>query len=157
MNDAVKLTGQVKWEKYKNGILVEQSPWTDNVVMANSGRGTYLLLDRLTNITTYTGVITHADIGTSSTAPTSADTDLVAGVLRAQVGYASRTSNYASFRFFYPDSLLPNGTYREFGTFTDGTATLGSGQLFNRVLFGAPLVKATGEDNAILARITATV
>lgn len=154
-----KLMGEVKIQTFKAGTneLLRETSWMKNIVLASTDRGVYLFLDRLAGITTYTGIISHADIGTDDTAATSADTALGAGVTRAQVGTSNRTTNQASFRFFFPDALLPDDDYNELMMFTDGTATLGTGQPFNRIVFDAPLEKAAGEDNSILVRITGTV
>jgi len=152
-----KITGQGRWIKTRNGILVEASPWSSNQVMASAGRGVYNFLDRLTNDTTYDGIITHADIGDSNTAPTAADTDLGNGLVRAQIAQYSRSGLTADFRFFYPDAATPDDTYEEIGMFTDGTVTLGSGQLFNHLVFSTALEKASGEDHTVQIRISASV
>lgn len=176
--ESVKLKGEVKivttkappawvrslgeaFEEFYFSIIprtvLRETAWMSNIVLASSERGIYLFLDRMAGITTYSGVITHADIGKDNTAATSADTGLGDPILRAQTGLANRTTNQASFRFFFSDALLPDDTYNEIMMFTDGTATLGTGRPFNRIVFDDPLVKATGEDNSILVRVTGTV
>ncbi|QDP67616.1 MAG: hypothetical protein Tp172MES00d2C118482111_10 [Prokaryotic dsDNA virus sp.] len=152
-----KITGKARWIKTKGGILVAESPWTENQVMANDGRGVYIFLDRLTNDTTYDGIVTHADLGDDNTAPDAADTDLGNGLVRAQIAAYSRSGLTADFRFFYPDAVTPDDTYEEIGMFTDGTPTLGTGRLFNHLVFSTSLVKATGEDHTVQLRITASV
>lgn len=153
------LTGEVKIQTFKAGTqeLLRETPWMKNIVLASAQRGIYIFLDILTGITTYTGIITHADIGTDDTAATSADTALGDPVLRAQKGTSNRSTNTASFRFFFPDALLPDDTYNELMMFIDGEPTIGTGRPFNRIVFDSPLVKATGEDNSILVRVTGTV
>ena len=157
MRSGFTFKGQGRWIKTRGGIIVEASPWTENKVIANDGRGVYNFLDRLTGITTYDSIIDYADLGTSATAPTAADTDLNAGVVRAQIAAVSRSGLTADFRFFYADVLTPDDTYNEIGMFTDGNATLGTGRLFNHLVFSTPLVKATGEDHTVQLRITASV
>lgn len=152
-----EIKGQGRWIKRKDGIIVAESPWTDNQVIGNDGRGVYIFLDRLVNLLTYAGVIEYADLGTSDTAPTAADTDLNAGVVRTDVAAVSRSGLTADFRFFYPDALTPDNTYREVGMFTDATPTLGSGRLFNHLVFSTPLIKGTGEDHTVQIRISASV
>lgn len=98
---------------------------------------------RLTNDTTYTGIINYGALGTSSTAVSDAQTQLVAEVKRKGVAVYGRTTDTASLRFFYSKADT-NGTYEEFGTFIDGTATVNTGQLFNRVLTGG-WVKSSSE------------
>lgn len=155
--DSFKITGQGRWIKSKNGIILQESPWTDNIVVANDERGVYIFLDRLVGTLTYSGEVTHADLGDSDTTPTNADTDLTNGLVRTQVAAVSRSGSTADFRFFYADTLTPDDTYEEVGMFIDGTSTVGTGQLFNHLVFSTPLIKASGEDHTVQLRITASV
>ena len=160
MNDSFSIKGQVKWIKSSNGIVVAESDWQNNQIVANSERGLYLMLDRLTGDNTHSMNIRYAEIGTDNTAPTTADIDLGAGVTRASLsgeGFTQRSDNMADFRFFFPSATTPNNTYNEFGMFVDGSQTLSTGQLFNRILFSTPIVKATGEDHTVVGRITGSV
>ena len=151
------LRGEVKWQKTKNGILVAESPWMKNQIMANDARGLYMMLDRLANDTTYTGIIKYAEIGDDNTAPDESNTDMGNGLVRSQIGSYSRSAKTATFRFFYADALTPNDTYLEFGMFVDGSSTLGTGRLFNRLLFSTDLVKSSGEDHTVVCRVTGIV
>lgn len=150
------LKGQVKWIKSKNGIIVAESPWRDNVILTGANLGISLILDRLANITTYDGVISYADIGDDNTPATAADTGLGNALVRASVSAASRSGLYSEFRFFYPDVTTPDDTYSEFGMVVGGTATVGSGQYFNHLIM-SDLVKAAGEDHTIVCRVTGSV
>jgi len=98
---------------------------------------------RLTNDTTYTGIINYGALGTGSAAITDADTVLDTEVKRKGVAVYSRTTDTATLRFFYSKADT-NGTYEEFGTFIDGTSTVDTGQMFNRVLTGG-WVKSASE------------
>lgn len=89
----------------------------------------------LTNDTTYTGIINYGALGTSATAISDAQTTLVAEVKRKGVAVYSRTGDSATVRFFYSKADT-SGTYQEFGTFIDGTSTVDTGVMFNRVLTG---------------------
>lgn len=155
--DNIGIKGHVKWIKTKDGKVVAESPWMQNQVLANSGRGLYLLLDRLAGITTYTSVISHADIGDDNTAASASDTGCINPLERASLGAASRSGSTATFRFFYPDALTADDTYEEFAMFVDGNSTPGNGQAFNRIVMAVPLVKATGEDHTIVCKITGSV
>lgn len=97
--------------------------------------GRQVFARRLTNDTTYTGIVNYGALGTSSTAINDAQTQLVAEVKRKLVAVYSRTTDTATLRFFYSKADT-NGTYQEFGTFIDGTSTVNTGQMFNRVLTG---------------------
>lgn len=151
------LKGQAKWIKTKGGIVVAESAWSDNKVLTNANLGMSIILDRLVGINTYSLNITHADIGDNATAALATDPGLYNALERAAIGAVSRSGVTADFRFFYPDALTTNGTYREFSMVIDGSATLGTGKPFNRLVFGTPMVKATGEDHTILARVTGSV
>ena len=158
MKDGFRLRGHVKWEKTVGGILVAQSPWIENQIVANAGRGIYIALDRLAGINDYAFNISHAEIGDDDTEPSIADTALGNGLERVSVGAIERSGLEVQFRFFFPDATTADDTYEEFGMYTDGAAGLGTGRLFNHLLFGDnPLVKAAGEDNTIVCKITGSV
>jgi len=159
LQESFSLIGEVKWQKFKAGTkeLLAESPWMRNKVVANDARGIYILLDLLAGITTYSGEITHADIGDDNTAATAADTDLGNGLVRASLGAVSRSGLQTTYRFFFADTLTADDTYNEFGMFIDGAVGVGTGQLFNHLIFSVPLVKAAGEDNTIVCRLTASV
>lgn len=163
-NDAMKnlldnfsLRGQVKWTKTKNGILVAESPWMENQVLSGANKGISMLLDRLANITTYTGIITYGEIGDDATATNPSQAGLLNALVRTDIAIQSRSGLTADFRFFFADATTPDDTYYEFGMIVDGTATIGTGQAFNRLVLGSPLVKAAGEDTTIVCRVTGSV
>lgn len=121
-----------------------------NLIVSSSGYGKNIIARRLASDNTYTGNVTHGEIGTGTNAPALTDIGLQTGTVRVAFQTTTISNNIATIRFFLSDATLPNGTYTEFGTFIDGTATLGTGQLFNRALFsGAGYAKATGEDTTI--------
>lgn len=157
LQDGFGMRGEVKWIKSKGGIVVAESPWMANKIVANDARGIYILLDLLTGDQTYSGEITHADIGDDGTAATDADTALGNGLERASIGAVSRSALTATFRFFYADALTADDTYEEFGMFVDGTSALGTGRLFNHLIFTTDLVKSSGEDHTVVCRITGSV
>lgn len=127
---------------------------TENLVVSQANHGRNLVCQRLAGLTTYTLAISHFEIGTSATAPTNSDTDLTAAVARAATSYYSISNNVLTLRFFLADASLANGTYREMGTFIDGTITIGTGQMWNHALFSSAYVKATGEDTTVELIIT---
>jgi len=121
-----------------------------NMIVSSSGYGKNIIARRLASDNTYTGNITHGEIGTGTNAPALTDTGLQTGTVRVAFQTATVSNNIATIRFFLSDATLANGTYTEFGTFIDGAVGLGTGQLFNRALFaGSGYVKATGEDTSI--------
>ena len=157
LKDSFSFKGEVKWIKSKNGIILAESEFMPNKIVGNAERGIYIFLDRLVAINTHSANIRYADIGDDNTPATASDTDLGNGLVRAQIGAVSRSGLTADFRFFYADTLTPDDTYEEFGMFVDGSTAVGSGQLFNHLVFSTPLVKATGEDHTVVCRITGAV
>lgn len=157
LKDSFALMGEVMWIKTRNGVEVERSGWQKNTVLSGTNRGLSLFLDRLISITTYTGVISHAEIGDDNTAAAPSQTGLLNPLVRTSVGAVSSSGLTRDFRFFFPDALTPDDTYYEFGMIVDGTGTVGTGVTFNRLVFGTPLVKAAGESITIICRITGSV
>lgn len=85
----------------------------------------------LAGVTTYTGEITYGALGSSTTAPTNADTQLGTETNRVATTSQTYVDNVAYISFFFPSGSLIN--YEEFGNFIDGTAVANSGQLFTHV------------------------
>ena len=150
--------GKVRIVTYKAGTkkVLSKTPWFKNLVVSSSNYGRNIIVQRLAGTNTYSLNITHGEIGTGTTAPTNGDTGLVAGVKRVATTYTSIINNVLLIQFFMPDNQLANGSYNEFGTFIDGSATLGSGQLFNRVVFTTTYVKSSGEDTTVEVQFTIT-
>lgn len=149
-----KIRGFVRIETYKNGKKIRETAEMENLVMLGANTGITLLLQRLIGVNTFSANITHADIGTGTTPATQADTQLDNATDRAVRGSESVSGTQANISFFFPDALLADGSYNEFGTFIDGTISVDTGQLFNRIVFSSPYVKASGEDTTIRVRFT---
>lgn len=136
--DALLATETLPRERYSAlaAELAEICP-TRQIVRKNlvvlSGREVFARL--LVADTTYTGAINYGALGSGNTAVASSDTVLDTEVKRKQVASSSRTNEQVNIDFYYSKSDT-NGTYEEFGTFIDGTASADTGQLFNRVLTG---------------------
>jgi hypothetical protein len=91
--------------------------------------------------------IAWGEIGTGSTAPAAGDIALTTPTNRATIAYAADSAfSTAVVQFFFPDAILANATYQEFGTFIGGTSTIGTGNLFNHALFSTPYSKSAGVD-----------
>lgn len=101
--------------------------------IATAGRAA--VVGRLVNITTYTGIINYGTLGTDATAFSNAQTQLVAETFRKVAASSSQTTKTGFIDFFYSKADT-NGTYQEFGTVIDGTASANTGQLFTRMLTG---------------------
>lgn len=145
------IKGKVRIITYKAGTkeILRTSRWSKNLVVLGVNTGRNLIAQRLAGINTYSLNITHGDIGTGSTAPANSDTQLTTPSVRTVLSSYDVNNNVAQLQFFFADSILANGTYREFGTFVDGTSTISTGKMFNHALFSSPYVKASGEDTIV--------
>jgi hypothetical protein len=95
------------------------------------------------------------EIGTSGTATAVTDRWLGAPVARSTTTYAVDSAlTTAVLQFFFPDTVLSNQTYREFGTFVGGTSSLNTGKMFNHALFSSAYVKTAGTDTTVEVDIT---
>jgi hypothetical protein len=98
--------------------------------------GRNVLARLLAGDTTYSGQINYGALGSSSTPVNNSDTKLGTEVFRKL--YASHTTdgnNVAYVDFFYA-ATDTNGTYNEFGSFIDGTASADTGRIFSHILTG---------------------
>lgn len=138
------------------GKVKRKTRWQKNLIMLGTNTGKDLILDRLNSSNTYSLNITHLDIGTSSTTPVITDTQLGAAVSRTAKAGGTIASNVLTLRFFFASVDLANGTYREVGTFVDGTSSVNTGQIFNHILFSSAYVKGTNEDTTIEVVFTIT-
>jgi hypothetical protein len=144
----LEVKGSVILRAYRAGtkeLLKEIA--TPNLIVSSPNRGLDLIVQRLIGTNTYSLNITHGEIGIGQAAPATTDTQLGSAVVRVSTTYSADNANQkAALQFFFPDSILPNQTYYEFGTFVDGQPSLGTGQLFNHALFSQPYAKVSGVD-----------
>jgi hypothetical protein len=127
--------------------LIRTAVECPNLIMDSPGYGLDLIIQRLVGINTSSLNILFGEIGTGSTAPALTDTALTAPTNRAAVGFQQDYgSTDAVLQFFFADSQLANQIYYEFGTFVDGTSTIGSGALFNHALLSPAFEKEAGTD-----------
>jgi hypothetical protein len=139
-------------EKIKASFFKRVAVECPNLIMQSPSFGLDLIIQRLVGINTYSLNILFGEIGTGSTTPTLLDTGLSAPTNRAAVGFQQDFGQTdAIFQFFFADSQLANQTYPEFGTFVDGTSTIGTGQIFNRALLSPAYTKTAGTDITIQA------
>jgi len=155
-NENIKPQGKIRIITTKVGTkkVLRVSDWSSNLVMLGVHTGRTLILERLASINTYTLNLTHADMGTGTNSPATSDTALQTPVARAAVAIGSVSGAVATLQFFFSDAVLTNGTYNEFASFVDGTASVSTGKIFNRAIFGVPYTKGTGEDTTIELQIT---
>lgn len=150
------IKGRVRIIQTKAGTdeVVGISEWTENLVMNGTDTGINVILDRLGGTLTYTLDLSYGDIGTGNTAAAVSDTTLQTVTARAARVYSAVSGSTLTVRYFFTDAALANGTYREFGTFMDGTSTVSTGKIFNRVVLASPYVKTAGIDSTIEVQFT---
>lgn len=130
------------------GEIKRTTPFYHNLIMDGADTGFNLILDRLNSDNTYTLNITHLDIGTNATAPSLSDT-LTGATARTAKATGTVSGSALTFRFFFASADLSNGTYRDVKLAIDGTASVNTGRIFNRSLFGSAYVKGTNEDTTL--------
>ena len=83
--------------------------------------------------TTYSGEINYLAVGTGLSSPNISDTTLETEIDRVgpQAPTPTRSSTEVTYEFFFSASEAI-GTLKEVGAFIDGTATVDTGQLFDR-------------------------
>lgn len=138
----------------KTGKVIRETPFYNNMVVNGTDTGFNLILKRLYGTNTYTLNITHLDIGTDNTAPAISNTLLGDAVSRAIIATKVLTGDTITYRFFFADVDLPADDYYEVGLFIDGTASINTGKMFTRALFGSVYTKGVGEDTTILYLIS---
>lgn len=128
-----------------------------NLIMQGTNTGKALLVNRLIGDTTYTAIVNYGAIGTGSTTPAVSDTQLTTESARTTLAFGQNVSNnQAVLQFFFTDATLANTTYREFGTFVDGTASANTGKILNHALFSVAYTKSAGTDVTVEVDITFT-
>lgn len=145
-----------KYEKIFADNVIGKPNVTKNLIMQAANYGKDVIVQRLIGINTYSLNLSYCEIGTGNTTPAITDIALTTPVARASLsaGVAQDSgNNTAIIQYFFPDNVLTNSTYKEAGTFIDGTGTIGTGQLFNHAIFNTPYTKSAGTDITIQVTI----
>lgn len=149
----IQVSGQYRFVVTKAGTnqVLRTSPWIKNKIMNGANTGVQLIAQHLNEELANQLFIDSASIGTGTTPPTIADTNLqtpvTTGIARAT---HTRSGAVVELDFFITNAMLPNATYTEFGLFSDG-------KLFARSLITPTFTKASGEDVTINYQITLSV
>lgn len=126
-----------------------------NLIMQNANYGMDMIIQRLCSSNTYSLNVNYGEIGTGTTPATITDIALTTPVARVPIAVAQDNGyNTAVLQFFFPDNSLTNSTYTEFGTFVDGSPSIGTGQIFNHALFASAYTKASGTDITVQVTIS---
>jgi hypothetical protein len=146
---------EAKIAEIKAAYFIRTAVECPNLIMDSPNYGLDIIIQRLVGMNTYSLNITFGEIGTGATAPALSDTALTSPTNRAAVGFQQDFGQTdAIVQFFFSDSQLANQAYNEFGTFIDGSSTIGSGQLFNHALFSPAYNKVSGQDTTVQVDIT---
>ncbi|TXH07867.1 MAG: hypothetical protein E6R04_11870 [Spirochaetes bacterium] len=125
-----KFKGVVTCKLYDlEGNLIEKKVYNNLVVNAFLFAHANLVADPASS---FTGTINYGAVGTNNASPTITDTQLGTELARVVVDDVSVINNIASINFYF-DPSTGNGNLKEFGAFVDGSASLNSGVLFDRV------------------------
>jgi 5-methylcytosine-specific restriction endonuclease McrA len=131
LGESLKLTGEgyLELTNIYTGKIIRET-FTNMVVTA----GKNSIADGLRgNEVSNKGIITYCAVGTGTTAPALADTDLETELFRKLISVRSAAANVATFQTFYTTGEA-NGTLKEAGLFgDDADGTADSGTLFCRV------------------------
>jgi hypothetical protein len=150
MENNILIKGKFKIKTYNKGILIRETDWIENLVMAGANNGLGVITKRMIGDFANDIEITTAEIGSGTTAPALSDTNLetpvVTGILRAN---QSSTPSVVTLEFFIASDGLSNGNYAEFGL-RAGT------QLFTRALIDPIYTKSANEDTSIEYSISLT-
>lgn len=136
--------------------ILRETPWRENLIMLGANTGKTLILNHLNGSQGTPLYLEYAEMGFGTGTPTIADVTLGSPQSRALWSTGTIAANVLTLQYLFADGALPNGTYREFGTFSNGTAVVSSGSLFNRILFGTAYTKASGEDTTVEVEFTIT-
>lgn len=145
------ILGHVQCRLYDlEGNIVEVKEY-DNIVVNAFKNATAALLGNESGA--FSGVINYGAVGTSSSSPAVTDTQLGTEIARAVVyGTPSRTANVVTIEFYFGPTEA-NGTLTEFGAFVDGTSTVNTGTMFDRVNISVTKTSL----NSLIIALTITV
>ena len=175
MISKIKMTGHVTAKCYDQSVLTKEDLAYNQKLVETGGDRSKLRLgnlkwkDEKDNLITYegfevigqiltgtygsTGEITHCALGTSTTAPSTSDTQLGTEVYRNAVASSAVIDNVTDITAYYSEAET-SGTYEAYGTFIDGTGTADSGKMWTHVLTGG-WTKSSSE--ALVISVTYTM
>jgi hypothetical protein len=135
--------------------FIRKAVEVSNLVVDSPNYGLDLIIQRLVGNNTYSLNILWIEIGTGTTTPTVNDTALTTPSLRLPVSFQEDYgATDAIVQAYVTDGNLPNGTYNEVGSFVDGSASTGSGQMFNHALISPAFSKSSGIDVTVEINFT---
>ncbi|TVY09975.1 hypothetical protein [Paenibacillus cremeus] len=149
----IKVTGRLKVDLYRDGVLVQEGQWRDNVV-TTAGKNS--LASLLNSASAGTSLVTHMGFGTSATAVAAGDTALGAELTIGSAGYnrvSVTRSNPSGNVIQYQATLTgvtSTPTIQECGLFSASSA----GTLFAHQLTGAVTLSSSSDSLQITWQVT---
>lgn len=144
------IKGHIKTELFDlQGNLVETKEF-DNLVVNVTKNAFAAMLN--SEVSSFTGKVNYGAVGTSTASPAITDTILTAEIARVAPYSNSRAANVTTVTFYF-DTATGNGLLKEFGAFIDGTASVNTGTLFDRVNIDVNKTSL----NSLLITLTITV
>lgn len=125
---------QMLWKHYRqlidemNRLFLVREATVHNITTTV---GRKVLAERLAGITTNTGVVNYAALGTSPTTPSISDIKLGSESYRKAFTGGTVLDNVSYLETYYASTEV-SGNFEEFGFFIDGSASADSGKLWNR-------------------------
>lgn len=143
MHEDIQVTGRLKVDHYRDGFLIQEGQWRDNIV-TTAGKNS--LASLLNSASAGTSVVTHMGFGTSSTAVAVGDTALGAEILgngysRVLVTRSNPSANVIQYVATLTN-ITASTTVQEAGLFNQATG----GTLFAHQLTG-PVALASAADS----------
>ncbi|MFA6429771.1 MAG: hypothetical protein WCV84_04720 [Patescibacteria group bacterium] len=114
--------------------------------------GQSVIAQRLANVTTYTGIVNYAAVGSNTTTPNISDTQLGTETYRQTLTSQTYLDNIAYLSCFIVAGSA-TGTHKEAGLFIDGGAGANTGQLLSHVAIDI----TKGASNSLTLDIALTV
>ncbi len=115
--------------------------------------GRAVIAERLAGDNSNSLNLDFGELGTGVTAPDNGDTALETPTFRKATASATSSTNQSFISYFFTAAEV-SGTFKEFGTFIDGTVTIGTGVLFSRVAIN--IIKTLSETLTIDVTYTVT-
>lgn len=131
-------------------LLWESNPIENLIVSGSGGYGRNLVIRQLAGDATYQLEVDSASIGTGTNTPTDADTGLQTPVLASiPIADVIVSNDSVLFRIFITNAQLANGTYNEFGLFSNL-------RLFARSIISPAFVKGSNQNTSVDYTISLT-
>jgi hypothetical protein len=146
-NDKIGIKGKFKISKFRNGNLINETDWQDNLVVSSDTYGRNLIARAIAGDNTYPIEIDSMVLSTNNTAPTNTDTAWGGTEIDVPIQLPDVANNVVTFSAFFTDGDLPNGTYYKIGLAMNG-------RIFTSALLDIPEVKATGDEYRIDYQVT---